>query len=130
MRLSALGFKQLLQQNVVEAHFTRRIPKAGWRATRRMLCTLDKNLLNSMAGRVALNFNNPVHPPAYPVQAYNLTTVYDLFWQDWRNVPAETLDVVSVIPSHTKPQQDAFWAYFSTFLARLTPQDKEAFMNT
>ena len=130
MRLSPIGFTQLLQQNVVEAHFTRRHMKAGWAPTRRMLCTLDKHLLNSMAGRVALNFNNPVHPPAYSTQAYNLVTVYDLFWQDWRNVPAETLDVVSVIPSHTKPQQDAFWAYFSAFLAKLTPQDKESFMNT
>lgn len=130
MKVSALGFKQLLQSNVVEAAFVRRHEKAGWKPTRRILCTLDRNLLSSMAGRVALNFNNPTHPPPYPAQAYNLVVVYDLMWQDWRAVPAETLDVVTVIPSHTKAQQDQFWAYFSAFLSKLTPQNKMAFMNT
>ena len=130
MRVSAIGFQQLLQQNVVEAHFVRRHKKAGWKPTRRMLCTLDRNLLNSMAGRVALNFTNPVYPPPYPAKAYNLVVVWDLFWQNWRAVPAETLDIVTVIPTHTAKQQEFFWAYFSQFLAKLSAQDKQAFMNT
>jgi len=130
MRLSPTGFMQLLQGNVVEAQFVRRHEKAGWRHTRRILCTLDKNLLNSLAGRVALNFANPTMPPPYPARAYNLIVVWDLFWQDWRAIGGEALDVVTVIPSHTKKEQEIFWTYFSTFLSNLTPQDKKAFMNS
>jgi len=130
MRLSPIGFQQLLQQNVVECAFIRRHQKKGWQPHRRMLCTLDKNLLNSLPGRISLNFTNPVYPPPYPAAAHKLVVVWDLFWQDWRAVPMESIDVVTVIPSHTKGQQNVFWAYFSTFLSKLSPQDKKAFMNT
>jgi hypothetical protein len=129
MKLSADGFRQLLQSNVVEGVFTRRHEKPGWRATRRILCTLDKNLLTSLAGRVALNFANPTQPPPYPAKAYNLVVVWDLFWQDWRAIPVDALSVVTVIPSHTKAQQNSFWEYFGAYLVKLTPQQKEAFMN-
>ena len=130
MRLSAPGFKALLMLNVVECAFIRRHKKAGWQPHRRMLCTLDRNLLNSLPGRVSLNFTNPIHPPPYPASAHNLVVTWDLFWQDWRAVPVESVDVVSVMPSHTKGEQNVFWAYFSAFLTRLSPQDKKAFMNT
>lgn len=130
MRISRTGFIQLLQQNVVEAAFIRRHDKKGWQPHRRILCTLDRNLLNSLPGRVSLNFTNPVYPPPYPTAAYNLVTTWDIMWQDWRNVPVESLDIVTVIPSHTKGQQNVFWAYFSAFLSKLSPQDKKAFMNT
>lgn len=129
MILSPNGFKSLLQTNIVEAVFTRRNVKAGWSGTRRILCTLDKNLLLSLAGRMALNYNPPKYPPAYNASAYNLVVVWDLFWQDWRAIPTDSLSVVSVIPCHTKKQQDEFWKYFSDFLQQLTPPQKENFMN-
>jgi hypothetical protein len=130
MVLSAAGLRSLLQKNIVEGVFPRRNIKEGWRPTRRIFCTLDRNLLQSLAGRLTFNFTPPTHPPPYHAQSYNLCVVYDLFWQDWRAIPLDNLQIVSVIPTHTKKQQDEFWKYFSEFLQQLTPQQKERFMNT
>lgn len=130
MIISAQGLKQLLQSNVAELSFIRRHEKYGWPAGRRMLCTLDRNLLLSLPGRMTLNFKVPSHPPAYPAEAYNLVCVFDLFWQNWRMIPTETTNIVTVIPSHTKKQQDEFWKYFSASLQYMSAQDKEKFMKT
>jgi hypothetical protein len=46
--------------------------------------------------------------------------------QDYRLVPAESADVVSVIPS-TPPEQ--FWKYFSEVLSRMSTTEKERFMD-
>ncbi len=129
MIISAGGLRQLLKQNIAEVVFPRRHEKAGWRGTRRMFCTLDRNLLQSLPGRMTLNFTPPTHPPPYPAQAYNLLVVWDIFSQDWRAIPLDNLQVVTVIPSHTRKQQEEFWKYFSEFLKTLTSQQKQAFMN-
>jgi hypothetical protein len=128
MRLSRVGVQQLLNDSVVELGFTRRHEKAGWPMGRRMFCTLNKRITLSLPGRMSLNFRPPTHPPAYPAYAYGLVCVWDIFWQDWRMVPLETMNIISVIPTRTKKEQEQFWAYFSEFLARLTPPQKEAFM--
>jgi hypothetical protein len=46
--------------------------------------------------------------------------------QDYRLVPAESVDVVSVIPT-TPPEE--FWKYFSEVLSRMSGTDKEQFMD-
>ena len=128
MRLSETGLKSLLQQSVAELGFTRRNEKDGWPNFRRMLCTLDMNLLNSIAGRVAFNYINPVMPPAYNVKAYKLVTVYDLLWQSWRNIPFQLVNVINVLPSHNKKQQDEFWGLFEAQFKKMSSQDKINFM--
>ena len=128
MKLSRDGLQRLLQENAVELMFIRRHEKVGWPIGRRMLCTLDKNLLLSLPGRMSLKFRPAVHPPPYPAKAYGLLVVWDVFWQDYRAIPVDSVSVVSVIPTHTKKAQDEWWAYFSEFLGRLTPQQKEQFM--
>tara|TARA_R110000822_G_scaffold285247_2_gene406608 strand:- start:2253 stop:2648 length:396 start_codon:yes stop_codon:yes gene_type:complete len=130
MKLSTEGLMALMQQNVVELAFTRRHAKAGWPMGRRMLCTLDRNLLLSLPGRMTLNFKVPSSPPPYIAAQYGLVTTFDLFWQDWRNIPVAATAVVSAIPSHTKQQQDEFWAYFSSRFQEMNAQDKISFMKT
>ena len=51
---------------------------------------------------------------------------WDIFMQDYRLVPAESVDVVSVIPT-TPPEE--FWKYFSEVLSRMSGTDKEQFMD-
>lgn len=130
MRISRDGLRLLLSRSVVELGFTRRNEKAGWPQFRRMLCTLDRNLLNSLAGRTVFNFYNPNHPPPYDTRAYNLLTTYDLLWQSWRNIPVESANIINAIPTHTKQDQDKFWALFEAQFRKMSPNDKIRFMQT
>lgn len=126
MKLSQGGLLTLLQNNVIELRFRRRRPKPGWNSYRRMLCTNDFQLLNSVPGKIALHFKPPTGPPPYPWRIKNLVCTWDLFWQEWRMVSVETHDVVTVIP--TKPPEQ-FWSYFNIYLESMSPSDKVAFMN-
>lgn len=126
MKLAQGGLFALLQNNVVELRFKRRRPKANWNIYRRMLCTNDFQLLNSVPGKIALHFKPPTHPPPYPWRVKNLVCTWDLFWQEWRMVSLEFCDIITAIPS--KPPQQ-FWGYFNIYLQSLSPSEKIAFMN-
>lgn len=128
MKLSYNGLMTLMQNHVVELLFIRRHEKEGWPIGRRMLCTLDRNLLKSLAGRVTLNFRAPTHPPPYVARAYNLVVTWDIFWQDWRAIPVDSVVVVAFFPTHNKKDQDKFWAYFEARFHQMSAQDKVAFM--
>jgi hypothetical protein len=128
MKLSVNGLQAMMQKSVVELVFIRRHEKQGWPLGRRMLCTLDKALLLSLPGRMTLNFRNPTHPPPYNAKAYNLVVTWDIFWQDFRAIPVDSVQVVSFFPTHTKKEQEKFWAYFSARFQNMTASDKEAFM--
>ena len=45
--------------------------------------------------------------------------------QDYRLIPVESVDVVSVIKT-TPPEE--FWIYFNQVLAKMSPSDKDSFM--
>lgn len=126
MKVSLEGLKTLLSGSVIELKFIRRIPKEGWPANRRMLCTRDFNLLKSDAGRKILHFKPPSNPPLYIPEQYGLVTVWDIFWQDFRNIPADAVDVIAVIK--TVPDQTQFWEYFDKVLSKMSPQQKIGFM--
>ena len=130
MNLSVDGFRRLCETHVVEALFTRRHEKAGWPWGRRILCTLDRNLLLSLPGRVTLNFYVPTHPPAYIAKAFNLVVTWDIMWQAWRAIPVESLNIISALPTHTKADQGKFWTLFAARLAVMTPQEKMEFMKS
>jgi hypothetical protein len=123
VKLSLGGLSNLLQGHVAEVRFRRRTP--GTSMFRRMLCTNDLKLLLSVSGKVALNYRRPTQYPAYNPTAYNLLCVWDIFMQDFRMIPVDAVDVISIIP--TNPP-DNFWNYFNEKLARMTTAEKLSFM--
>jgi hypothetical protein len=126
MRVSQGQLLALLERNVLELRFFRRHAKPGWNNTRRMLVTNDRTILASAPGRLALHFKPPTHPPAYNWATRNLACGYCLFWQEYRMIPVESCDVVTVIP--TIPEEK-FWNYFNLYLQAMSPSDKIQFMN-
>ena len=128
MKLSPDGLQAMMQKSVVELVFTRRHVKDGWPMGRRMLCTLDRKLLQSLPGRMTLNFRVPSHPPPYVAKAYNLVVTWDIFWQDYRAIPVDSVQVVSFFPTHNKKEQDKFWAYFTARFQNMSAQDKIDYM--
>ena len=126
MRVSRAQLAALMESNVLEIRFFRRNPKPGWNAARRMLVTTDRLILDTAPGQLALHFKVPTHAPKYNAKTKNLVCGWDLFWQDWRMVPAESCDIVTVIP--TRPPS-VFWNYFNLYLQAMSPNDKIQFMN-
>jgi hypothetical protein len=126
MRLSQSSLVQLLNSNAVELVFNRRRPLPG-DYRRRMLATNDTNLLNSTPGRVALNFHGAPGRLKFSPEQKGLVMTWDIFIQDFRLVPVESVDVVSVIPT-TPPDQ--FWNYFNKVLAKMPENQKVQFMHT
>jgi hypothetical protein len=126
MNLSLGGLNQLCNSNLVELKFTRRLKFQNMPPTRRMLATLDYELLNSVMGKEILNFKPPLKTASYNTASKNLLTVWDLLFQDWRNIPIESTVVVTAIP--TKPQEK-FWEYFDKVIKKMTPQQKASFMS-
>jgi hypothetical protein len=117
---------QILNSNAAELRFIRRRPLPG-DTFRRMLATNDTNLLNSTPGRLALNFHGaPGHLKFSPEQK-GLVMTWDIFLQDFRLVPAESVEVVSVIKT-TPPEE--FWNYFNKVLAKMSTAQKVQFMHT
>lgn len=126
MRVSQTALTALLNKNAVELRFLRRRPIMGAPATRRMLATNDATLLNSSEGRVALNFRPATGTLKFNPQQRGLVLTWDIFMQDYRLVPAESVEIVSVIPT-TPPEE--FWKYFSEVLSRMSTTDKQQFMD-
>ena len=126
MRVSQSALTKLLEKNAVELRFSRRRPIAGSPPTRRMLATNDGMILNSAAGKTALNFRPASGRLKFNPTQKGLVLTWDIFMQDYRLVPAESVDVVSVIPT-TPPEE--FWKYFSEVLSRMSGTDKEQFMD-
>lgn len=123
MRVSTEQLRLLLLQNVVELKFNRRRPKPGAPSFRRMLATNNFGLLNSIQGRTALNYRPPTQSLDYLPNLKGLVVVWDIFMQDFRQVPAAAADVIAVIPAN-----EEFWEYFNTKLAFMSPKEKFDFM--
>jgi hypothetical protein len=89
-----------------------------------MLCTLDENLLNSVNGRLSLNFRPSTAIMPYNAEAKNLLPVWDIFMQDWRMVNMDECDLVETI------KREDFWKYFNEKLIPMSPQQKIQYMDT
>jgi len=124
MKVSVATLRTIVQNNVTEIKFFRRRPKAGYPATRRMLCTTSFTLLNSTEGRLVLNYRPTNRPPKFNPTQRDLLIVWDIFMQDYRCVNMAACNLIATIPANKE-----FWKYFTQKIARLTPQQKIAFMN-
>jgi len=126
MRVSQTALVALLNKNAVELKCLRRRPLEGDMPTRRMLATNDTILLNSSAGRVALNFKPATGRLKFNPASKRLVLTWDIFMQDYRLVPADAVEIISVIPT-TPPDQ--FWKYFGDVLSKMSATDKQQFMD-
>lgn len=115
----------LLNDNVVELEFRKRTTGLH----RRMLCTNSKALLNSISGKIALKYEPPKGVGLkYSPSKLNLVVTWDLFWQDFRQIPLESVNIISAIPLKTDEEITRFWDYFNRKLQDLSPAEKLMYM--
>lgn len=113
----------LLLNNVLDVRFVRRRPK-GESTARRMLCTKSFELLNSVNGRVVLNYRPPKKQKQLNENKHTAVVVWDIIMQDYRVIPADSLQVVNTIPA-----DDTFWEYFNNEVYTMTPEQKKSYMS-
>lgn len=123
MKTTLANLKSLLRENVCEIAFVRRRPRANRSPVRRMLCTLDENILNSTNGRLSLNYSPSSNILPYNAESKNLLPVWDIFMQDWRMVNMDDCQLILTI------KEDEFWNYFNNTLLTMSPQQKMAYMD-
>ncbi len=123
------NLKKLCKEAVVELKFVRRIKKVGFPTDRRILCTLNVQLLNGDIGKNILNFKRPTKPPPYNAEAKGLVVVWDIIMQDWRAIPAESCVLGKVFKMGTKAEQAEFFRYFDLVIGKMTSSQKKIFMN-
>lgn len=128
MRLGRIGLLAVLQNNVAELRFLRRHEKPGYKDYRRMLCTNDRKLLNSVPGRKVLNFFPPTGHLKYNPAAKNLVPAWDIFMQNFRMINCDDVEVIAIIKS--SPDPNPFWKYFYESLYNMSSDQKAQFMNT
>ena len=125
MLVSLASLKAVLQNNVCEIKFLRRRPKLGQSAYRRMLCTNAASVLNSVNGRLTLNYRPATGAPKYNANQKNLVIAWDVFMQDYRCINVNSCDLITSIPAGP-----AFWNYFNKNLAKMTAPQKLSYMNS
>ena len=121
--MTTAELNNLLANNVLDIGFVRRLPVRGKPLTRRMMCTKSNEILNSNNGLLSLNYRAPVQAPKYNPETEGLVIAWDIFMQDFRNIPAESVTVINTIPGN-----DDFWKYFNENLRLMSPQQKYNFM--
>ena len=119
------NLKSVLLDKVCEVKFARRNPKPGRPASRRMLCTNNVQLLNSVEGRTVLNYDPPRQAPSYNPNQENLIITWDILMQGYRTINCDTVDLISTLEA-----DDTFWAYLNEKIAPMSAGEKMAFMNT
>lgn len=127
MNIGADTLRVLLENNVLEIKFKRRIQSKNKPPTRRMLCTNSKVLLESSAGRRTLKFEKAHNPPAYNPRAKNLVIAWDILKQDYRAISVESCVVISKFPVDGDGAE--FWEYFNDKIYPMSAAQKEAFFN-
>ena len=128
MRLGRAALSILLATNAAELRFKRRLNKSGFGSYRRMLCTSDRRLLLSAPGKRILNFKPPTGSLKYNPASKNLVVTYDIFYQNWRMINCDDVDVIAIIK--TSPDPSEFWKYFYKNLVDMSSTHKAQFMNT
>ena len=119
------NLKSILLNKVCEVKFARRNTKPGRPSTRRMLCTNNAQLLNSIEGRTVLNYDPPRQAPKYNPNQENLIVVWDILMQDYRTINCDTVDLISTLEA-----DESFWVYINENIAPMSAGEKMAFMNT
>lgn len=125
MLISLVSLKNVLQNSVCEIKFIRRRPRPGRPMSRRMLCTNASQVLNSVDGRVTLNYRPAGQIPKFNPNEKNLVIAWDILMQNYRCISCERCDLITTIPAG-----EPFWKYFRENLARLTSTQKMMYMDS
>ena len=124
MKTTLDSLRSLLRENVCEIVFVRRRFRQNRPPVRRMLCTLDTELLNSTNGRLSLNYKPSSNVLPYNANSKNLLPVWDIFMQDWRMVNMDECNLITTI------KKEEFWDYFNNTLLPMSPQQKLQYMDS
>jgi hypothetical protein len=124
MKVNLSALKGMLLTHVCDVRFVRKIPKPGYPMTRRMMCTNSADLLNSIDGKMALNYTPPKGNRQINEAQSNVARTWDVIMQDYRTINAAQCDLITSIPIAD------FWNYFNETLGTMTSDQKVAFMNT
>ena len=124
--LSRTELTILLQSNVCEINFVRRRPERApdKSLTRGMLCCNSMNLLNTLNGKLSLNFRLPGGPKKIDEVKHNVVVAWDIMMQDYRNISMDSCVLIQQIPAN-----DEFWKYFEQHLRDMPAMTKAAFDN-
>jgi len=125
MKVTLGSLKNLLENNVCEIKFSRRRPVEGEPLTRRMLCTNSVPLLNSINGKVLLNYKRPKRMPKFNPTNKNIIITWDIFMQNFRCINMDSCELIKTIPV----ANDEFWTYFNEKLRFMSAAEKERFMS-
>ena len=128
MRLGRTALQTLLNMNAAELRFRRRIEKPGFKDYRRMFCTSDKRLLESVVAKKVFRYEDSRGNLKYNPASKNLVMTWDVFMCNWRMVSCDDVDVIAVIK--TSPDPSEFWKYFNERIASMSATQKALFMNT
>jgi len=115
----------ILNNNVVDIRFNRRRSRPGAPITRRMLCTLDESVLNSVNGRTVLNYLPGGSKLPYDPRSKNLCLAWDIMMQSFRMIPADSTTILNQYPG-----DDTFWTYFNENVLPMDTSQKIQFMNS
>tara|TARA_B110000495_G_scaffold94975_1_gene82058 strand:+ start:2559 stop:2930 length:372 start_codon:yes stop_codon:yes gene_type:complete len=123
--MNSSTLNNLLRKDVVDIRFTRRRPRKGVAATRRMLCTLNEDILNSVNGRTVLNYLPPSNTLPYTIADKNISMAWDIMMQNFRMIGADNVNVLTVYPA-----DDTFWDYFNNNIRVMNAEQKITYMNS
>lgn len=90
-----------------------------------MLCTNANAILNSIDGRITLNYRPAPSGPRYDAAQKNLIITWDIFMQDYRCINCDSCDLVTTIPAG-----EAFWKYFKDNLMKMSTSQKVMYMES
>jgi len=90
-----------------------------------MLCTNSNTILNSIDGRITLNFKPSSKGPTFDPNAKNLVIVWDILMQNYRCINCDNCDLIATIPAG-----ETFWTYFKNNIMKMSTQQKMAFMDS
>ena len=124
MKVALPTLRALLEKNVLELKFIRRNLRPDRPPTRRMLCTNNKQILQSEPGRKLLNYQDPIKPrPDFNPKIKNIVIGWDILVQDFRCISVDDCNILAMIET-----EEEFWKYYNDVLYPMTPKQKTAFM--
>jgi len=84
-----------------------------------MLCTNANNILNTIDGRITLNYRLTSGGLKFDPNQKKLIITWDFFMEDYRCINCDSCDLITTIPAG-----DAFWKYFKENIMKLSTSQK------